>query len=385
MQDFRDTVYYPPRAFLDGVNPYDPHPYLERYPAWVHFGPYAPATLLLYSPLALLDVRVAEAVFFLANVGLAVVLAATILASCGVATTLERVLGLATLLVLGHPGHSTLFLGQCTFWVSIAALLALHWSERRPWRAALAFGVAMLKPTYGVPLGLMMLALGEWRPVIAGGLLTGLVSAVALARLALASNVATTMQRYAGSVGHTLALDVNRSDTSLRIDAAGLVERATGIDASGIGGLVATIAVLLAGAVAIRRAARPDGGVHLVRAIACLTMLACTYHQGYDTLVLALPATALAVGAWRPRAPLGEVTWMLLLALLLLPAANYVSTYHFATRFGVAGPAWLALASVNGAAVALAFLLCVALAYAADADDVSRRSDVPRPTVAYRR
>jgi hypothetical protein len=385
MQDFRDTVYYPPRAFLDGVSPYDPHPYLERYPVWVHFGPYAPATLLLYAPLALLDVRVAETTFFLANTALVVVLAATILLLCGVALTPEYVVGLAAVLLLGHPGHSTLFLGQCTFWVVIATFLALHWAERRPWQAAIAFAVASLKPTYGAPLGLMLLVLGEWRPVIAGGLLAGLVSVAALARLALVSGAATSVQGYAASVGHTLALGVNRSDTSLRIDVAGLVERATGIDASGVGGLVATIVVLLVGAVVIRRALRSGAGPHLIRAIACLTLLACMYHQGYDTLVLALPATAIAVGVWRPRAPLGEATWMLLLALLVLPAANYVSTYHFAARFGVVGPAWLALASVNGAAVALAFVLCVAIAWAADADDVSRRSDVPRRSVSYRR
>ncbi|HEY2386805.1 MAG TPA: glycosyltransferase family 87 protein [Candidatus Binatia bacterium] len=385
MQDFRDAVYYPARAFLDGVSPYDPHPYLERYPVSVALGPYAPAVLPLYSPLVLLDVRIAEAAFFLANAGLAVALAATILVMCGVAATLEHVLGLAALLVLGHPGHSTLFLGQCTFYVLIGAFLALYWAERRPWAAALAFAVAVLKPTYGAPLGLMMLVLGAWRPVIAGGLLSGLVSLAALGRLALASNAATIVQSFAASLGHMLALGVNRSHTSLRIDAPGLLERVTGIDASGAGGVAITLAVLLAGAVALRRAARSGGEPHLVRALVCLTMLGGMYHQGYDTLALALPATAIAVGAWRPCAPLGTATWRLLFALLLVPAANYLSTYHFATRFGVVGPAWLVLASANGAAVALAFVLCVAVAWAGDADDVSRSSAVPRRSVAYRR
>lgn len=381
MQDFRDAVYYPARAFLDGVSAYDPHPYLERYPVSVPLGPYAPAVLLLYAPLTLLDVRAAEVVFFLLNVGLALVLARTILVLCERAPTRERVLALGAILLLSHPGHSTLFLGQCTFYVVIGALLALHWGRTRPWAAALAFGVTVLKPTFGAPLGLMMMALGMWLPVLAGGLACGLVSLLALGRLAVAADASSVVRSFVGSLGHVLALGVNKSHTSLRIDVPGLVERISGIDASGSGGVLVTLTVLVLGIVASRRVARLGSGDdrQLVWALICLTVLGCTYHQGYDVLLLALPATALALAVWRPAEPFGPSTWAVLLACLAFPGVNYVSTYHFATRFGVIGPWWLVLASANGVAIAIALALGVAVAYGP-----REVAEVPRRAVSYR-
>ncbi len=380
MQDFRDAIYYPARAFLDGVNAYDPHPYLRLYPAGLALGPYTPAVLLLYAPLALLGARAAAVVFFLINTGFALALAATILAVCGLATTTEAVLGLATALLLSHPGHSTLFLGQCTFYVLTAAFLARHWAHTRPAAAALAFAVALLKPTFGVPLGLLMLCLGEWQPVVAGGLLCAVASLLALARLVVAADVPTVVRGVFASLD-LLAIGLNRSHTSLRIDVPGLVERFTGIDASGAGGALVTLAVLILGVVTVRRAAR-DGiecDHQLIWALVCLIAVTCTYHQGYDAVMLALPATALAAGSWRPRlASLGAATRWLLLACLVFPGLNYVSTYHFAARFGVVGAAWLALASANGAAITLALLLCIALAGAGPDVAPARRAVVSR-------
>ena len=52
--DFEIAVYYPARAFLDGLDPYEQHAYMARYPVQAPFPPFLPATLLLHAPLALL-------------------------------------------------------------------------------------------------------------------------------------------------------------------------------------------------------------------------------------------------------------------------------------------------------------------------------------------
>ena len=52
--DFRDAVYYPVVAFLDGTNPYDPTAYRATYPVGNIFPVYTPVTLLVHLPFGML-------------------------------------------------------------------------------------------------------------------------------------------------------------------------------------------------------------------------------------------------------------------------------------------------------------------------------------------
>lgn len=61
MIDFREVVYYPTRAFLDGLNPYNILEYVERYPVHLAVSPYARAVFLLFAPIGLLPLGVSGA------------------------------------------------------------------------------------------------------------------------------------------------------------------------------------------------------------------------------------------------------------------------------------------------------------------------------------
>jgi hypothetical protein len=52
--DFDIAVYYPARAFLDGLDPYDQSAYRAAYPVQAPLPPFLPATLLLHLPFGLL-------------------------------------------------------------------------------------------------------------------------------------------------------------------------------------------------------------------------------------------------------------------------------------------------------------------------------------------
>jgi hypothetical protein len=123
-------------------------------------------------------------------------------------------------------------------------------------------------------------------------------------------------------------------------------------------GVVANLAValpilLIAAAAAIRleqrrgAAARPLSG-----ALICLAMLLATYHQPYDALALALPLAAIAT-----LPDLAARRRLVLLALLLVPCANFVATHTLLEQMTLAPPLWLFVSSLNGLALSAAFLM----------------------------
>jgi hypothetical protein len=74
-EDFANIVYFPARALLAGVCPYDASSYLARFPAPNPAPPYLPGLLLLHLPLGTLTpVRSAE-VYRALSVGLLLLLA----------------------------------------------------------------------------------------------------------------------------------------------------------------------------------------------------------------------------------------------------------------------------------------------------------------------
>ena len=124
MHDFRDAIYYPAVALLDGRNPYDVPDYTARYPVARKFPLFAPMTLLVYAPLALLSPDAAAVVFLVGSLALTLVLAALLLAAAGIARTPARVLGLAAGVILSHPGQMGLFVGQGVILFAIGLVLA---------------------------------------------------------------------------------------------------------------------------------------------------------------------------------------------------------------------------------------------------------------------
>jgi hypothetical protein len=360
LQDFRDAIYYPVVAFLDGRNPYEHTTYRQAYPVGQTFAPYAPAVLLVYLPFGLLPFESAELVYFVLTLGLTVLLAHVCLRLCGLAGTAAATLAVAALVLTSRPGHQNLLLGQCTVQVVLGAYAAMALATRRPWLGGLGLALCLLKPHFGVPLALLMLCRGEGRAVAVGAGLVALASAPPLVVLvARAGGVGAFAASILANLG---ALDDNPTGNALsgwaRVDAGYLLSHALG-RAPGAGvELGVTLAVLAVAGLALRRVAR-DG----VRdrwwsaTLASLAVLLCIYHQAYDVLLLAFPLTALvAAPAATPFAGRPGLRW-LLVGLLALPAVNYLATWSVIGRLGISGGTWLLVTSLNAAALAAAFAL----------------------------
>ncbi len=329
LSDFRDAVYYPERAFLDGKDPYDYDNVQRTYPIGNGFPVYSPITFLVHLPFGLLPYRAAELAYFLTTIALTLVLGWLALVLSDVPVDAPRLLAVATVLLASRPGHQNLLLGQTTLPIVIGAYVALHWARTRPWLASAGIGA-----------------------------LVGLV-ALSMTPGALAGVLAAARQNFAGWSTSTIVLPAS---SWIRIDAWAFFGRFVGSDIS-LGAKIVTSLVIVGGSalalVRLRGRATPAAR-HVSLAITCLATLLCIHHQSYDLLFLAAPIVGLALAA--DTLPAGSAAPSALLVLLAIPLVNYAATDTTLSTFGVTGTAWTAINSINGAALLAAWLGYVALA-----------------------
>jgi hypothetical protein len=357
MQDFRDAVYFPVRAFLDGRDPYDAPALLRAYPSGAPLAPYLPMTLVLHAPLGLLPFETAEAVYYVLLLGAILAVAYVSLRVCDVAPTVARVFGVGAAILASRPGHWSVVLGQCTPLAVLGTCIALWAGRERRLAAGLGLALAAFKPTFGAPLAVLLLARGEGPAVAIGGAIVLVISAGATAVLAAAAGgvgpFVTSIGTSYGAFSAESSVDPGASWS--RIDVGALAGRLLGW--SPAVGVVLGLGVLAVGALGVARLARMEtrGACRLSASLACLTIVGCIYHQGYDLVLLAIPAIALASGGsawpWRAHPNLRRV----LLVLLAIPAVNYVGSENALQRFAYGPGVWLAVTSVNGLAVLATF------------------------------
>ena len=378
LQDFRDAFYYPSVSLLDGHNPYNEADYVRRYPVGDDFPLYSPISLAVHLPFALLGIRAAEALFYLLNVALTLVLAALSFRLAGAQATAARVFALGALVMLSRPGHMNLFTGQCTVYVVIGVYVALRFARSRPWLAAGGLALSYLKPTYGVPLALLMLCRRDVRAVLLGTGVGGLVSAAMLPFLV----------RAAGGVGPLLDSLLKNYltfggkpsvDSIYRIDAVWFFGHLLGSSPEGGADVGITLGILWLGGLAVWLLAQRshDASRVVSSSLICVTILTCVYHQAYDALILTFPLVA--VVGWR-GAPaisrLGPAMRAILVCLFAVPALNYLVSDGGMRLLVGRDPWWFVVTSLNGGAVLAAFLLYLGAAMRAAEAPASRPAHV---------
>jgi len=366
LQDFRDAIYYPVVSLLDGNNPYDTAGYMRSYPVGNTFPLYLPLTLVLHLPFGALPYRVAEAAYFLFSAALTPLIAYLTLRFCNIKVTVGSVLGLASLILLTYPGYFSIFLGQYTATLALGTYSALYFSRRRVWLAALGVAISTLKPTCAVPLAVLMLARRDIRPLLLGLLIAGAISA-AVAPL-LAHNAGGFAPLLASLRENYMSFEIDQAvhpvTSTHRIDAFSFFSRLLGQHFGTAGELAILFGILGFSALVIWRLDRfRDETCRVLSAsLICVAVLACTYHQTYDLLLLTLPLTAMAVAPWEPTGLVSPWLRWPLLTMLALPACNYLMSDTGLRLFATSRRTWLAVTSLNGGALLLAWGLCLALA-----------------------
>jgi len=350
MHDFYATAYNSARAVLEGQSPYS-----------VGYPPFAPSHLLFHLPFALLSPRAAAIAYFLFTALLTIPLAQLALALVRVKSDPARVLLLAAAILLSRPGHWTLLVGQLSIVLSIAAYSTLLFGAARPMLAGWALSAAMFKPTWGVPLALLLWAWGRRKAAALGLALTALVNLPLLAFLiaregGLRQFIAAALSAYQG-----FETFVDPLTAKGRTDATSLISRFIGVPLSGPEQILLTAVILLLSIAALRSLARratyPADA--LAVGIICLATSLVGYHQGYDLVLLAAPFLAAAMpisSSWIP--PRLRLAVLILFSILAL---NWISTESVIAALRPSRDLLLVMTSVNGLCVALLFLAYLAL------------------------
>lgn len=176
MIDFKIAIYYPVTAFWDGANPYNQETYLALYPAPEAFAPYLPSTFLLHLPFGMLPLGALALLYFVVAIILALLLAFHSFKFNGLDVSSAGVLLVAALILLSRPGQWNLLVGNVTLQVVLASYVALHYAHRLPLVSGLGLAASMLKPSFGLPLAVLMLARGDRRAVTLGAVLTAITN-----------------------------------------------------------------------------------------------------------------------------------------------------------------------------------------------------------------
>ena len=364
MKDFRDAVYFPTVAYLEGVNPYGPE-YQQFHPEDSEFPLFTPLTFLLHLPFGLLPYSWAAALYFALQVVLIVALARLLLSACRVDASWTSGFGFAALIAISRPVHVNLYLGQLGLTMMLGCLLALHWAKPKPWLAGLGLALVTIKPNYAVPLAVLMLCRRHFRAVTLGLAVSGVATAVATTVLVMRTGgvalfASQLLSTYGSLTRHPGLESVDVA--SGRIDAVSILARFSSLPVPGSVKIVVACGCLLLGGIAVlglsRRQTeqRADG---LSATVVCLCLLACVYHNSYDAALLFLPALAVAAArnpVWRV---VPDVARWSLASLLALPLLNYLSTRQVAYRLSLEGRLLDSVMSINSVVI---FLLFVALA-----------------------
>jgi hypothetical protein len=360
LDDFRLAVYYPTQAFWHGVNPYNSSTYLARYPVDVAFMAYAPATFLLYLPAGFLALPVASIGYFVLTLALTVLLGAAAVRISGYGRSSAAVLATSGALLLSRPGQWNLLLGQVTIPVVLGVYAAVLLPRRSPAAAGVGVAFSLLKPNFGIPLIVLLLAQGARRAVLWGLGLAALVNLPLLLVLAgreggIGRLVATLLQTQRGFVAYHSNDPLKKVG---RIDLPDLVGLIQGVPVGRAASLlIAGTVIGLACWALVRLGSRGDeNSRRLSVGITCCAVLLVVYHQGYDLLLLTLPAMGL-IRVWKTE-PSHRRILLVEAGLLTILAGNYLTTQSVLAALQPGRIGQLALLLINGVA-----LLCVFVIY----------------------
>ena len=374
MSDFY-TLYYYSRAFADGVNPYSTE-VMER-PEYIvprNAAPFSPFAFLPDIPLTYLSLEVASVVFFVFSWLLIGVLAWCCLWMVRVRFDWALWVWIFGFLVFSRPGHITLFTGYFTVQLVLGTMVALHYSKSKPWLAGIGFLFASVKPTYVIPLTLLMLARRDFKTVAIGVVLTSVFAIGCFGWLASHSDFGSVIEgiRSGQEAFHDDPTE-EPANTWTRIDVAGMVAKMMHRVPGNVEYLTVMMGLLVLPCLALWRLSarelttqeQDSGAAGLSAMIVLLAMLVTIYHHSYDCIIVAVSLFAMLLNSRRLVSGMSRPTAILIAMLLAVPMFNYASTRAVRNKLGFEQQdvVWQAITLLNGACLTLALLIAMYIVF----------------------
>ena len=375
MNDFHNGAYFPSKAFAQGINPYA-FEVCEHFPMSRSSPPYSPMVFILYQPFTWLDLPAADIAFFSFNLCLVAGLAwCTVFTIRKLTKPDSRCLlnwvgndyltaiWAFGLIMLSRPGHITLFTGYFTAQLIIGTLMSLHYARSKPWLAGVGMLLASGKPTYIIPLTMLMFFRRDFKAMIIGLIMCAVVAGAGVGWLASSSNLTTViegvLQGQEAFHADTTELPVN---TWTRLDLMGMIAKNAHLDPSSTQYLFGMLSMMIPiGWLVWRvreREINPES-FGLTASIACLALLVTIYHHSYDALLMLPLWLALLLGDQAMFSWLRKWERFALLVLLTVPVVNYVATLRFRELLKIDNQdvVWNVITSANGVCLTLALVM----------------------------
>ena len=359
--DFHNGSYFLSLAFREGVNPYSNEMH-DRYLIPRSSPIYSPVVFIWHLPFSVLGLYEADVLFFLCNTAML-----GLLAWMGIQMANQRFrwgvwLFLFVILVYSRPGHVTLFTGYFTAELVIGAIVALHFGSTKPFLSGVGMLLASGKPTYILPLIVMMICRRNYRAVVIGVLMCIVGGLVGLGWLA---SFSSPMEVVAGINEGRVALHEDPTEdpvnTWTRLDTVGMVSKVMHWkpnDFVYFGSMLFMLAVPGWMIFKVSPYEQNRGATGLTATIACLAILVSIYHHAYDSLLVVVPWIGITFFRSIDRVEVPEWCRLALAVLLSVPLANYLSTRVFQQKMGLDPQSglWEAITSVNGVSLLLALV-----------------------------
>jgi hypothetical protein len=390
LADFRDVIHYPLKAIREGVNPYEGRTgpvadvgasYAQRYPVGGALPLYSPLIFLLYWPFSYGSFYVSAAVYVVLNVGLLLAWAWACWRVAGVWPSVGQTAVLAGVMLATQSGRANFLGGETALPLALASLLAVWLAPSRPWLAGVALAMASFKPTFGLPLGILLLASGHLRTVALGW---GLGFVIAVAGLVIIFARSGDLDRMPEILLHNQEVvvsdpELNPQTSRARFDSAGAIQRLLAREGSMVG-LLASGAVLGLASAALWRLRPSHHDLRYARltiAIVCVATVSSIFHMPYDGLLLWAPIAIVVLSPDR-ACPIGSLGQRWLIGSLLLAPMFHVLGTPTVQRWvqsllpiasipnSVSEFGWTLICTFNGISLLLALVLLVRHALLAD-------------------
>lgn len=362
--DFHCGAYYPSLGYRHGLSPYSKQLMVE-YPVSSPARASPPISFWVHLPFTYLELHAADVAFFIFNTSLLLGLAFFTVHVTRGSPSLFWWLLVSCILLVSRPGHITLFTGYFTAEMVLGTFVALHFAKTRPLISGIGMVFASGKPTYILPLVVLMFARKNYRAVLFGLLFCVIAGIGGLAWIAKDVGFAEILSgiREAQEIFHAEETEYP-INTWTRVDLLGMFARTINWipdDTVYLAGMFALLAIPSFTIWKIADHESSSGITGVSATIALLTILTSVYHHSYDCMLIFVPWIGLVFFGNRLLPEIGARAKLWLKLLLAVPALNYLSTLSFRnlvgweqTSFG-----WHIVTSINGVCLAAALTVVV--------------------------
>ncbi len=366
LSDFH-SIYTYSKAFRRGLSPYESHEaedLLMSRPS----APFSPLIFFIMWPLSMLPMHVADVILCMANLAMIGWIARQVFTYASVNVHRGWWLAVFGFLVFSRAGHITLYTGYITPLLAIGTLMAFEYGKKSPWLSGIGILLASVKPTYVIPLLIILAFRRNYKAAAIGVLFSVAVAFAGLTWMALDSSyshVLDTIQHGQDAFRD----DVTESpiNTWTRIDLVGMFAKVIDWNPGKNVYLVTMAILLIPPGLVIRKIALDEhnsSATGLSAFIGILALLVGIYHHAYDCLLFSVPWLAMVLFGQQTLATLTRWQRITIGFLLFIPAVNYVATLagRNLLKLEQYSFTWQAITMINGVCLTLSLLI---LMYAA--------------------